>query len=797
MKKIMLLFIFLLIPFAHAISLNEIFPNPLGDDNNKEYVEIYTEGRVNLSSYIIGDEASNDTLVELQYVNSSYSLIVEEGFDYNDINASIYGVGATIGNNLGNSNDTVFFYSPTKIFLDSFHYTSAPEAQSYERTNNGWGLTSIGSPGYANKKPNNDTNNTTENTNTPFINKTQVNIIKITSVLPTTVYLNQTITTAFRIDNLYNEKVDVQLYSWIIFNEIVINNETRLFYNISRYKTSDTAKLFFSEPGNYTLCGTVKSNLFEEDFSDNSICTSFIIVDASTISCDRSIDIKINNTIVTNNKPFSFAIIMNDNEDIPYIISYYIQEFNGKIAKEPQNTTNDNIKHWTPKIKKEYGLFTLYAELLEPGCNDAQQNNNIISQYIIVKNTFTEESSISINHIYLGTDGVAKTGDIVRSKIDLYTGNLSQYSSSIIKAYIEDEKNNVVSETTTLTLEENFQELELTIPVILDYSCDSFPTTKLEYTFIIEGIGVRTKQKFPVLGVNKERCNNLDTEEYHSIEIPTTAQVNDIITNKIIVHNTDNIAHVYTISSKIYRGPKTYSGDFFVNQQKIELQPGKEQSILLENTIPDLTGGIYKVKIYVQKDEQKTLKQFTQDILIFNNERIAEEEHESAKIISFFSLSSEPDQQIPVIAQIQGIGKYTLLLDTMTDRQNTTIFLNGTKTVMLNITLLHGKNMLMLNLFSGEILIESRPLILFADEEELNEITVNTTIPSTTSAFEKITGHVVLEPVQGLHQSYDNATLLIVIFIATLIVISVYALYKKKHKLFKRTVLPEEYEEHH
>ena len=101
-----LIYLFMLIfsfSFVNAnVVINEVMYNPDGDDNNKEYIELFLENIINLDSWIIEDISSSDTLELLQFVNSSYALIVEEGFNYDGINASVYSAGATIGNNLNN-----------------------------------------------------------------------------------------------------------------------------------------------------------------------------------------------------------------------------------------------------------------------------------------------------------------------------------------------------------------------------------------------------------------------------------------------------------------------------------------------------------------------------------------------------------------------------------------------------------------------------------------------------------------------------------------------------------------------
>ena len=112
--------------------------NPSGSDNNHEFIEIYSDELINLSNFIIGDLASNDTLSSKIQINSSYSIIVEDGFNSSGINASIYTIGATIGNNLNNNQDSIYFYFPNGTIIDSMSYTSSMggnnNGKSLERT---------------------------------------------------------------------------------------------------------------------------------------------------------------------------------------------------------------------------------------------------------------------------------------------------------------------------------------------------------------------------------------------------------------------------------------------------------------------------------------------------------------------------------------------------------------------------------------------------------------------------------------------------------------------------------------
>jgi len=110
-------------PTIADVFINEIMYNPSGSDNNKEYIEVFSDEAINLTGYIIEDAESSDTLALLNSHNSQYSLIVEEGFNYSNINASIYSAGATIGNNLNNDGDIILFREPDESILDIVSYS--------------------------------------------------------------------------------------------------------------------------------------------------------------------------------------------------------------------------------------------------------------------------------------------------------------------------------------------------------------------------------------------------------------------------------------------------------------------------------------------------------------------------------------------------------------------------------------------------------------------------------------------------------------------------------------------------
>lgn len=161
--SIYLLIIVLLVNTTNALTFTEVNYNPPGDDNNKEYIELFSSQPQNLSNFTIEDLSSSDTLVLLKQSNSNYYLIVEEGFDYSLIEANIYSAGSAIGNNLNNGNDQITLKDENNTTIDTFSYNSDLGANNNGKTlckpQNTLNWTECDpSPGLENTLPENNTN---------------------------------------------------------------------------------------------------------------------------------------------------------------------------------------------------------------------------------------------------------------------------------------------------------------------------------------------------------------------------------------------------------------------------------------------------------------------------------------------------------------------------------------------------------------------------------------------------------------------------------------------------------------
>jgi len=120
--------------------------DPPGSDNNQEYIEVITNE--SLINWTIADSDANDTLQLLKLGNSSFALIVEDGFDTRISDATYYTVGSTIGNNLNNAEDSIYLFHNNTL-IDSMSYNgTGPAVELCDD----W-VASDGTPGRVNSCP--------------------------------------------------------------------------------------------------------------------------------------------------------------------------------------------------------------------------------------------------------------------------------------------------------------------------------------------------------------------------------------------------------------------------------------------------------------------------------------------------------------------------------------------------------------------------------------------------------------------------------------------------------------------
>lgn len=310
MKKWLFLLVALLAVsdgFALRAEITEIMYNPMGDDNNKEFVEVLLDEPANLSGYIIGDTTSNDTLLPLIMREGAYALIVEEGFTISSINASasIYSAGNTMGNNLDNTADQIFLYASNGSLLVTARYNGSLA--------NGNGKSVEFIDGIPRESPDNGGSPGREN---PVIT---ISIQNITNTSTTTTLLNTTILNAT--------------------NESQENGEEE--------NTNETTGITDEED--------------EEETEDE------IEEIVTPTECQPDFSISTPKDVYPNREQIAYTFHLNYSDS--FIIEYGIDDILGRTIKAPLNTTNLRAKTYTPRIQEQDKVLVIKARL-RVSCTD-------------------------------------------------------------------------------------------------------------------------------------------------------------------------------------------------------------------------------------------------------------------------------------------------------------------------------------------------------------------------------------------------------------------------------------------
>ncbi|MDP3990111.1 MAG: lamin tail domain-containing protein [archaeon] len=313
-----------------------------------------------------------------------------------------------------------------------------------------------------------------------------------------------------------------------------------------------------------------------------------------------------------------------------------IEDFNGDIITEYKPWTNQSIankrtKEYSPSLQE--GIYQLHFWIENLSCEDDAITNNDITTLIAINPRYkVNDSWITIDNIYLGNDKTAEWGDQFTAKVSVYKGDETQQS---VQVWVE-KGGEKISKTTKLSIEEKYQEYPLTIPLQLIPNCnqkiDDGPAT-----LIVEAFGIREEKGIEVEDVDSEVCKNylselnkirkeFETEtaipEFSFGDFSSSASSGDVITIPVIF--SDETSHDYEAWSYLYKGNKCYSCSDSQKEREDNLQKimidGKNSEVI-EFFLPldtEMDEGEYNIKVKIQKDDQKTLKELTGKIYVKN-----------------------------------------------------------------------------------------------------------------------------------------------------------------------------------
>ncbi len=123
-----------------TVFITEIFPNPLGSDTEKEFIEIFNanSSTIDLNGWKIGDSAKKYSIENVEMKPQSFHVFYR----------------AETGVSLNNSgSETVSLWDPNSVLFDSVTYSgTVVDDSSYVKFGNEWEWVSLSTPGLENKR---------------------------------------------------------------------------------------------------------------------------------------------------------------------------------------------------------------------------------------------------------------------------------------------------------------------------------------------------------------------------------------------------------------------------------------------------------------------------------------------------------------------------------------------------------------------------------------------------------------------------------------------------------------------
>jgi hypothetical protein len=498
--------------------------------------------------------------------------------------------------------------------------------------------------------------------------------------------------------------------------------EYRNITGLNSYKFSGTGELYFNQTGNYTICGLIlNSTINDTNTSNDFICFNISPIDASSINCDISIKIISEDVL---NESIKYEFELNNKSDFYSVfnINYYVTDLFDEIICEAKETNNENKKSCTKNF--ELQAYIIHTNITTV-CNDTNPANNHAEKMIKFKKEEkkNQNSLISIETIYSGTDNKVKFGETFRVKIKIYKGNSTKTS---IQAYVVDKNREKISDTTSLNLEEKFKENEITIPISVDSNCKGRKPNG-EYTLFITGLDTNDSAIIKIEGIDtsscetiKESCSCSKSDSTMSTTIsaivptaitkdfevffPEHIYANNNFEIMVNITNKKNETKNFSINSYAYKGPKCYSESREANLMKITIFPFETNTILLENKI--LESGDFSFKTILLEEGKKTPKEITQSIFV--------EEEKNSAVIENITLEYVKENEIKIKLEISD-GDF-VIIESFEKTTNKTI--GKKKKIIINLESKMHENIFYFSLYKNNKITDVKRFVVLDESKE-------------------------------------------------------------------------------
>ncbi|MCK4589308.1 MAG: lamin tail domain-containing protein [Nanoarchaeota archaeon] len=338
--------------------------------------------------------------------------------------------------------------------------------------------------------------------------------------------------------------------------------------------------------------------------------------------CDWSVKVLPRNSIFNSGQGLVWDVVVERNygETGNLTVEGRVEDVFGKVVKTYKPWTDKVItttrtKTYTPNLPED--IYKIFFEIKEIDCQDNDLSNNVDFDLVVINPQYKVfDSNLEIEEIYLGNDDEAEWGDRVRVKVHIYKGDETKYN---VELYAEKD-GRIVSKRTKTSVFDKFKDYTLTLPVQLEPNCNQYYLDG-DYEMVLKGLEKEVREGFRIKGIDKELCQEVSGSVsgssqkfgYKLVESPDEVQAGGDFDVKVELTGDDE-EHDIKVKSYIYRGPKHYSEEV-IEELKLEVNEIRVIDLNLE-VDEDVKEGEYKLKIKINKDNQKTDKEITEEIKV-------------------------------------------------------------------------------------------------------------------------------------------------------------------------------------
>lgn len=386
--------------------------------------------------------------------------------------------------------------------------------------------------------------------------------------------------------------------------------------------------------------------------------------------CDWEVELEINNSL---DNQISFTLVIRRNLGVPLNISIQgvIEDSHGQIVKSYTPVTKERIveerrETYSPRLPEGVYQVRFWFSTLE--CEDHAPTDNAVSRLLAINSHIREFGSwIEITKLSLGKDERARWGEQVPLQIEVYKGNTSQ---STLEISLE-QRGKSLGKPVVLKLPELFRLFSFTVPLQLPAPCLVPDLEDGEVDVLVEGLGEREETSFQVEGTIPQACPNSSRQEANSsaressrrdgwedsVDIPAVVVSGATVPIQLTITNSGNSGkeeqEEYAVWAYVYRGNRCYSCanrtlERDAQKKIVKVKNGEQLQVLLALPLDFMEDGVYKVKVFTQKEGRKTPKEAIREMVVTSSSSLV------ASSLSSSSIEQSAQQSLQQLSRSAG-----------------------------------------------------------------------------------------------------------------------------------------------